>query len=147
MNVAEVAPDAFHAVLGIEKYSRAHVDPKLLHLIKLRASMLNGCAYCVQMHSRDALADGEPASRLFGLSAWHETDYFDERERAALALTDSVTRLAPGGVPDDVWDAAAKEFEPRELADLLVAIATINVWNRIAIPTRVPPEADAGTEA
>jgi AhpD family alkylhydroperoxidase len=140
MNIADIAPDAFQAVFGMEKYSRTHVDSRLLHLIKLRASMLNGCAYCVQMHSRDALADGETAARLFGLSAWHDTAYYDERERAALALTDSVTRLAPGGVPDDVWDAAAKEFEPHELADLLMAIATINVWNRLAIPTRIPPE-------
>jgi alkylhydroperoxidase family enzyme len=91
------------------------------------------------MHSRDALAAGEPPARLFGLAAWHETEFFTERERAALALTDSVTRLGPDGVPDDVWDAAAKEFEPRALADLLLAIATINVWNRIAIPTRIPP--------
>jgi AhpD family alkylhydroperoxidase len=139
MNAAEVAPDAYKAVLGLERYARSHVDGQLYQLVKLRASLVNGCAYCVDMHSRDALAAGEPPARLFGLAAWHDTEFFTERERAALALTDSVTRLGPDGVPDDVWDAAAKEFSERELADLLIAIATINVWNRIAIPTRMAP--------
>jgi AhpD family alkylhydroperoxidase len=139
MNIAEVAPDGYKAVLGMEKYARTHVEPTLYHLVKLRASIINGCAYCIDMHSRDAIVAGETTERLFGLAAWHDTEFFNEHERAALALTDSVTRLGPGGVPDDVWDAAAKEFEQKELADLLVAIATINVWNRIAIPTRIPP--------
>jgi AhpD family alkylhydroperoxidase len=141
MNLAEVAPDAYKAVLGLERYARTNVDHTLYELVKLRASMINGCAYCVDMHSRDALAAGESSARLFGLAAWHDTDFYDPRERAALALTDSVTRLGQDGVPDDVWDEAAKEFEPKELADLLIAIATINVWNRIAIPTRLPPGA------
>jgi AhpD family alkylhydroperoxidase len=139
MNIAEVVPDAYKAVLGLERYARSNVEPQLYELIKLRASMVNGCAYCVDMHSRDAMAAGEPPARLFGLAAWHDTEFFTERERAALALTDSVTRLGEHGVPDDVWDNAAKEFSERELADVLVAIATINVWNRIAIPTRMPP--------
>jgi AhpD family alkylhydroperoxidase len=139
MNLAEVAPEGYAAIMGMEKYARRHVDGTLLHLVKLRASFLNGCAFCIDMHSRDALGEGETAARLFAVAAWPESERFDERERAALALTDAVTRLGEGGVPDDAWDAAAKEFEPRALADLLIAIATINVWNRIAVPTRIQP--------
>jgi alkylhydroperoxidase family enzyme len=93
------------------------------------------------MHSQDAIEEGESTRRLFAVSAWHEAPFFDERERAALALTDSVTRLGEGGVPDDVWDGAAKVFTEEEVADLLIAIATINTWNRIAIPSRTPPRA------
>ncbi|MFG3715251.1 carboxymuconolactone decarboxylase family protein [Micromonospora sp. NPDC047730] len=136
INAAEVAPEAYHAVLGLEKYVRANVDHTVLHLVKLRASMLNGCAFCVDMHSRDALAEGESSRRLFAVSTWREAPFFDERERAALALTDAVTRLGEHGVPDEVWDAAAKVWPEKELVDLLTAIATINVWNRIAVTCR-----------
>jgi AhpD family alkylhydroperoxidase len=141
MDASKVAPDAYRAVLGMETYARTNVDPTLLELIKLRASVLNGCAYCVDMHSRDALAAGESSRRLFAVSAWREAPFFDERERAALALTDEVTRLGDHGVSDEVWDGAAKHFSERELADLLMAIATINVWNRIAVSTRAQPPA------
>lgn len=136
INVAEVAPQAYQAVLGLEKYVRANVGHTVLELVKLRASMLNGCAFCVDMHSRDALASGESDRRLFAVAAWREAPFFDERERTALALTDAVTRLGEHGVPDDVWDAAAKVWSEKELADLLMAIATINVWNRIAVTCR-----------
>lgn len=142
INVAEVAPQAYQAVLGLEKYARANVGPTLYHLVKLRASMLNGCAFCVDMHSRDALAEGESSRRLFAVATWREAPFFDERERTALALTDAVTRLGEHGVPDDVWDAAAKVWSEKELADLLIAIATINVWNRIAVPSRTQPPLD-----
>ncbi|SCG50872.1 carboxymuconolactone decarboxylase family protein [Micromonospora coxensis] len=141
MNMAEVAPEAFQAVLGLEKYVRATVEHGVLELVKLRASMLNGCAYCVDMHSRDALAAGESSRRLFAVSTWREAPFFDERERTALALTDAVTRLGEHGVPDDVWDAAAKVWSEKELADLVTAIATINVWNRIAVTCRTQPPA------
>ncbi|MEU7935698.1 carboxymuconolactone decarboxylase family protein [Micromonospora echinofusca] len=143
INVAEVAPQAYQAVLGLEKYVRANVGHTVLELVKLRASMLNGCAFCVDMHSRDALAAGEADRRLFAVAAWREAPFFDERERTALALTDAVTRLGEHGVPDDVWDAAAKVWSEKELADLLMAIATINVWNRIAVTCRtdLPVEA------
>ncbi|RZU52550.1 AhpD family alkylhydroperoxidase [Krasilnikovia cinnamomea] len=140
--VNEVAPEAYKAVLGMEVYARKHNDPVLYELVKLRASMVNGCAFCVDMHSRDALAAGEDSRRLFGVAAWHDSPFYTERERAALALTDAVTRLGDQGVPDNVWDAAAKQFTPEELANLLMAIATINVWNRLAISTRTePPQA------
>jgi AhpD family alkylhydroperoxidase len=137
--INEIAPDAYKAVAGLEAYSRKNNDPVLYELVKLRASMINGCAFCVDMHSRDALAAGESSRRLFGLAAWHDTPFYTEKERAALALTDSVTRLGDHGVPDDVWDTAAKHFTEIELANLLMAIATINVWNRLSISTQNQP--------
>lgn len=137
--VGNVAPGAYQAVLGLETYARKHNDPALYELIKLRASMINGCAFCVDMHSRDALAAGEDSRRLFGVAAWADAPFYTDRERAALALTDAVTRLGDGGVPDDVWDTAAKHFSEEELANLLTAIATINVWNRLSIATRTEP--------
>ncbi|WP_435588195.1 carboxymuconolactone decarboxylase family protein [Micromonospora aurantiaca (nom. illeg.)] len=141
MDMAAVAPEAYQAVLGLEKYVRANVDHTVLELVKLRASMRNGCAFCVDMHSREALAAGEDSRRLFAVAAWREAPFFDERERTALALTDAVTRLGEHGVPDDVWDAAAKVWSEKELADLVMAIATINVWNRIAVTCQTQPPA------
>ncbi|TDC59043.1 carboxymuconolactone decarboxylase family protein [Micromonospora sp. KC207] len=142
IDLTAVAPDAYRAVSGLERYARDNVDHTVLELVKLRASMLNGCAFCVDMHSRDALAAGESSRRLFAVAAWREAPFFDERERTALALTDALTRLGEHGVPDDVWDSAAKVWSDRELADLTVAIATINVWNRIVAATRRRPSTD-----
>ena len=140
INLATVAPEAYQAVLGLETYVRGNLDHTVLELVKVRASMLNGCAFCVDMHTRDALGAGEDSRRLFAVAAWREApSFFDERERTALALTDAVTRLGEHGVPDDVWDAAAKVWSEKELADLVVAIATINVWNRIVISSRTQP--------
>ncbi|MFI7427615.1 carboxymuconolactone decarboxylase family protein [Micromonospora sp. NPDC049836] len=139
INMAAAVPEAYRAVLGLEKYVQANVDHTVLELVKLRASMLNGCSFCVDMHSRDALAAGEDTRRLFAVAAWREAPFFDERERTALALTDAVTRLGDHGVPDDVWDAAAKVWSEKELADLVVAIATINVWNRISVTSQTQP--------
>ncbi|QOC90751.1 carboxymuconolactone decarboxylase family protein [Micromonospora craniellae] len=136
MNVAKVAPEAFGAVMGLEKYVRANVDHTVLELVKLRASILNGCAFCVDMHSQEALGAGESSRRLFAVAAWREAPFFDERERTALALTDAVTRLGEHGVPDDMWEDAAKVWPEKALADLVLAIATINVWNRIAVTFR-----------
>ncbi|GAA3785254.1 carboxymuconolactone decarboxylase family protein [Micromonospora maritima] len=141
IDMAAVAPEAYRAVLGLEKYVRANVDRTVLELVKLRASMINGCAFCVDMHSREALEAGEDSRRLFAVAAWREAPFFDERERTALALTESVTRLGEHGVPDDVWDAAAKVWSEKELADLVTAIATINVWNRVAVTCRTQPPA------
>jgi AhpD family alkylhydroperoxidase len=139
IDLTTVAPEAFQAVLGLEGYVRANVERRVLELVKLRASMLNGCAYCVDMHSRESLDAGESSRRLFAVAAWREAPFFDERERAALALTDAVTRLGEHGVPDEVWDDAARVFAEKEVADLIVAIATINVWNRIAVTSRTQP--------
>jgi AhpD family alkylhydroperoxidase len=139
LSLDQLKPGAYKAVMGMEMYARANNDPVLYHLVKLRASMMNGCAYCVDMHSREALAEGEDSRRLFGVAAWHDSPFYTDRERAALALTDAVTRLGEDGVSDEVWDAAAKEFNPEELGNLLIAIATINVWNRLSISTRTQP--------
>jgi AhpD family alkylhydroperoxidase len=139
MNLKDVAPEAYDALATLDRYVRRHVDGALLHLVKLRASVLNGCAFCVDMHSRDAIAQGEDTRRLFAVAAWHDAPFFSDRERAALALTDAVTRLEPGGVPDAVWDAAAAAFDEEDLAALLAAIIGINAWNRVAIPTRLAP--------
>lgn len=143
LTITDVAPDAYKAVMGMEMYARRTVDSKLLHMIKLRASILNGCGFCVDMHSTEALAEGESSRRLFGVAAWREaTSLFTERELAALELTDAVTRLGEHGVPDEVWDRAAAQFDKTELGNLLIAIATINVWNRLAVTTRMDlPEA------
>lgn len=140
-NLQEVAPDAVKAVMGLERYARHAVDERLLDLVKLRASLLNGCIYCIDMHSRDALAQGEDSRRLFALAAWHEAPFFSKQEQAALALTDEVTRVRETGVSDETWADAAAVFTDEQLAGLLVAITTINVWNRLAITLRSEPPA------
>lgn len=123
------------------------VDHTLLELIKLRASMVNECAFCVDMHSTDALKAGESTQRLFAVAAWHDAACFTPQERAALALTDAVTRLGYGGVPDDVWAEASAQFAEKELADIVLAIATINVWNRLSIASRLSPEVTAAYDS
>jgi AhpD family alkylhydroperoxidase len=138
MDLSQVAPDGVAAVLGLEKYVRKHVETDLLELIKLRASMENGCAFCVDMHTTDWLAHGEDPRRVVAVATWHESTFFSDRERTVLALTDAVTRLGEEGVTDEIWDAANKELGDELLANVLLAIATINVWNRIAVPTRQP---------
>jgi AhpD family alkylhydroperoxidase len=115
------------------------LDDGLRLLVKLRASQINGCAHCIDMHWTEARAHGESELRLAQLAAWAESPYFDERERAALTLTDAVTNVASTHVPDEAWAAAEAQFEPDELANLLFAIATINAWNRLAIATRAQP--------
>jgi AhpD family alkylhydroperoxidase len=137
--IDKVTPAAYRAVYGMEQFCRENVDPTLYELVKLRASMVNGCAFCTDMHSREALAQGESSRRLFAVAAWHDAPFFTEQERAALALTDAVTRLGEHGVPDEVWEPAAKAFTEEELTGLLMAIATINVWNRLSIATRHEP--------
>lgn len=139
INIATVAPEAYRAVLGLEKYLHANLDHTVLELVKLRASMLNGCSFCVDMHSRDALAAGESSRRLFAVAAWREAPFFTERERTALALTDAVTRLGEHGVPDEVWDAAVEHFGREGTGNLLVGIAMINWWNRISVASRSQP--------
>lgn len=139
--INKVVPAGFQAVLGLEKYVKSAVEPTVLALLKVRASITNGCSYCVDLHTREALEAGEDTRRLFGVAAWHESPLFDERERAALALTDAVTRLGEHGVPDEVWDDAVKHWSQEGAADLLIAIGTINLWNRIAITCRTPPPA------
>ena len=114
-------------------------DPKLRELVRIRASQLNGCAYCIDMHTKDARAIGETEQRLYALNAWRETPFFSERERAALALTEAMTLLPQGGVPDDVYAAAAEQFDEHELGQLMFAIIAINAWNRVGVGTRMAP--------
>lgn len=143
LSIQQVDPTAHAAVFGMEKYVRGgDLEPALLELVKIRASQINGCAFCLDMHNRDARGRGEDQRRLDVLAGWHEAaSLFTEREQAALALTEAVTRIADGGVPDDVWDAAAKSFAEPELVRLLMAISAINVWNRLAVSTRQQPPA------
>ncbi|MCO1340112.1 alkylhydroperoxidase [Kocuria polaris] len=141
MNIFSANRNGYTAVLGLENHVRGAVGEELYEIIKLRASILNGCSFCTDMHSREGLERGTPAAKLFGVAAWHESPHFDARERAALRLTDAVTRLAPEGVADDVWEEAAQHFSEADLGELVLAIATINVWNRIAIATRLEPTA------
>lgn len=138
LSVNKVDPAAYEAVVGLERYMRASNLPKgLYELIKIRASQLNGCAFCLDMHCRDARAGGEDQRRLDVLSAWREApELFEPAERAALALTEAVTTLQ-GGVEDELWEEVGRHFSEEEIVPLLMAIATINVWNRLAIATRL----------
>jgi AhpD family alkylhydroperoxidase len=115
---------------------KAQIDPRLRELIRIRASQLNGCAYCIDMHTKDARAIGETEQRIYGLTAWAETPYFTARERAALAFTETVTLLADTHVPDEAYQAVAAEFSPQEVAALVSLIVTINAWNAIGVSTR-----------
>lgn len=137
LNIYAVDPNATRAVLELENYvSKSGIDPKLYELIKIRASQLNGCAYCLDMHATDAIKGGEDQRRINILSAWREAPtFFTTAERAALALTERVTLIGEEGVPDDVWAAAAAEFDDAGLVHVLMAISVINVWNRLAVAT------------
>lgn len=139
INVGAIDPKAIEAMLGIEKYlAHSGLDKKLYELIKTRASQINGCAHCLNMHTRDAMKIGETAQRLFLLDAWRETDLFTEKERAALALTESMTLIAKNQVPDEIYNEAAKHLTEKELVAVIMAVVAINGWNRIAITTRTP---------
>jgi AhpD family alkylhydroperoxidase len=119
-----------------KELDRVDFDPRLRELVRVRASQLNGCAYCIDMHTKDARVIGETEQRLYGLAAWRETPYFTGRERAALAFTEAVTRLADTHVPDDEYEAVAAEFTPDEVGALLSLIVTINAWNAIGVSSR-----------
>ncbi|MEU5215650.1 carboxymuconolactone decarboxylase family protein [Streptomyces sp. NPDC020807] len=138
--MAERVPDFYRAMLRLEAAAAKDVDPTLYHLIKIRASQLNHCAFCLDMHTKDALADGETVQRIVQLGAWEESRHFyTEREIAAVALTEAVTVLTDGFVPDEVYAKAAEHFDETELARVIAAIVTINAWNRIAVTTRMVP--------
>ncbi len=140
INYMKVSAGAFHPLLELEKYlHECGLEERLLTLIKLRASQINGCAYCIDMHWKDLRAIGENEQRLYSLDAWKESPYYTDRERAALAWTEAVTRIAETHVPDDVYELAKKHFTEKELADLTVAVAIINVFNRLAIAGRTTP--------
>ena len=136
LNFAKAAPKAFRAVIGLDAAAREGLDPTLVELVQIRSSHLNHCAYCLHMHTTDARKAGESEERLHMVAVWQEaTHFFTEKEQAALALTDAVTRVADGGISDEVYGRAAVHFEDAELAQLLALIFTINTWNRIALAT------------
>lgn len=133
----KIAPQAVQALWTVERYTRGcKLEPALLELVKLRASMINGCAYCVDMHSKDARTQGESEQRLYALSVWREAPFFTPRERAALTWTEAVTEVA-SQVPDDVYRLTREHFDERQLVDLTMVIIAINAWNRLAIAFRV----------
>jgi AhpD family alkylhydroperoxidase len=140
MDYMKTAPDGYKAMSALESYVRqSGLEHSLLELVKTRASQINGCAFCLDMHTKDARAAGETEQRLYTLSAWQETPFFSDRERAALAWTEAVTRVADTQVPDDVFELVRQQFTEKELADLTLAIVTINGWNRLAIAFRKVP--------
>ncbi len=137
-----VAPGAFSAMYGLERYVReCGLEPSLLELVKLRASQMNGCAYCIDMHTKDARAQGETEQRLYTVSVWRETPFFSDRERAALAWTEAVTAVGQSHVPDEVYEMAGRRFSERELVNLTTAVIAINGWNRLAVSFRAVPGA------
>ena len=135
------APEATKAMYGLETYltTQSGLDHKLLHLLKLRASQINGCAFCIDMHWKDARAIGESEQRLYGLDAWRESPYYTDRERAALAWTEALTLISSTHAPDEEYAELQKHFSEKEIVDLVYAISTINAWNRIAISLRAVP--------
>lgn len=141
LTLQQMPPGAYQAMLGLETFVRkqSKLEPALLQLVKMRASQINGCAYCLDMHSKDARAEGETEQRLYALSAWRETPFFTDRERAALALTEAVTLVGESHVPDAVYENAKQILSDDELASLTLAIITINGWNRLAITFRWTP--------
>lgn len=137
IDVGKVDPKAYQAMLGLETYVRqSGLERPLLELVKMRASQINGCAYCLDMHSKDARAAGETEQRLYGLNAWEESPFYSDRERAALAWTEAVTLVSKGHVPDEAYEEARKQFSEKELLDLTMAVVAINGWNRLSIAFR-----------
>jgi AhpD family alkylhydroperoxidase len=133
-------PEPLQAMLALEKYiANCGLDHKFVHLLKLRASQINGCAFCIDMHSLDARAAGETEQRLYALDAWRETPFFTDRERAGLAWVEAVTLVSQTHVPDSVYDEARRHFSEQEIVDLTYITATINAWNRIAVSLRAVP--------
>lgn len=148
LNFRQASPDAYQAMLGLATYAkRSGLEPSLLDLVDVRASQINGCAFCLAMHLRDARARGETEERLLLLDAWRETPLYTERERAALAWTEALTRLGPEGVPDEVYDELRRHFSEEEIGKLSIKIVVINGWNRLMIGFRTPPEVKTGRAA
>lgn len=144
INIGQTNKLGYAAVIGMEAYARKTVPVELLELVKIRASILNGCGFCVDMHATAGQKHKIPSRKLHAVGAWrHAKALFTEPELAALALTDALTILAPDGVADEVWNEAARHFDDGELGGLVLAISTINVWNRIAIATEMQPPVDA----
>ena len=147
LDYKDTAPEVFSAMLKLE--SAVHgmaLEAPLLELVKTRASQINGCAYCIDMHTKDALGAGEDARRLFLLDAWREAPIYSPRERAALAWTEAVTRVHDDGVPDAVYEEARRHFDERELVRLTLAVVAINGWNRLSVAFRIAPTYERRTK-
>ncbi|HEY9262458.1 carboxymuconolactone decarboxylase family protein [Chitinophaga sp.] len=140
MDVYKLVPGSLKALMDLQNFVNGMgLDKTLSELVKIRASQINGCAFCLNMHTKDARKMGETEQRIYGLNAWHEAPYYTDKERAALALTEAVTLVSSSHVPDDVYNAALKVFTPEEVAQITLAIVMINAWNRVAITSRTMP--------
>jgi AhpD family alkylhydroperoxidase len=140
MDIGKMEPNAFKAMMELENYIEGtDIDKTLLELIKIRASQINGCAFCIDMHTKDARKHGETEQRIYALNAWRETPFFTSEERAVLSLTESVTFISEDHVPDEIYEEASRYFDQKQLAQIIMAIITINAWNRLAITTRMVP--------
>ncbi|MER7503748.1 carboxymuconolactone decarboxylase family protein [Nonomuraea pusilla] len=141
MNLGALAGEAYKAMSALDRFIRSSTLPQpLLELVNLRASQINGCVYCVDMHSSDAKQAGESDARLHAVAVWREAPFFTPQERAALAFTEAATRLSTGDITDEIWAEASAHFTEQELAALVVAVGTINAWNRFGVATRMTPE-------
>ncbi len=148
LSAPKVAPDGYKALSGVETYLRhCGLERPLIELLKMRASQINGCAYCLDMHSRDARRAGETEQRLYLLDAWQESSLYTPRERAALEWTEAVTRIADTHAPDAAYDALRPHFTEKEIVDLTILVGMINLWNRLAIGLRNQPAVAAGKAA
>ncbi|WP_315745253.1 MULTISPECIES: carboxymuconolactone decarboxylase family protein [unclassified Bradyrhizobium] len=148
MNIAALTPDLYQAVRALDgAVSKSGLDKRSLHLLKLRASQINGCAYCVDLHVKEALADGMDAQLLHLVAVWRESAFFDARDRAVLEWTESVTLAAQSGIPDAAYEAVRAVFPETDIAKLTIAIGTINVWNRIAVSSRTQHPVGTGARA
>ncbi|WHY72685.1 carboxymuconolactone decarboxylase family protein [Fictibacillus enclensis] len=141
IRMEEVEPGSLQAMLAVENYvARTSIDKTLKELIKIRASQVNGCAFCLNMHTKEARELGETEQRIYALNAWRETPYFTPEERAVLALTEAVTLVAESHVPDDVYNEAARYFDEKQMSEIIMQIVVINAWNRLAVTARKMPE-------
>jgi AhpD family alkylhydroperoxidase len=140
MDIGKMEPNAFKAIMELENYIEGtDIDLNLLELIKIRASQINGCAFCIDMHTKDARKHGETEQRIYALNAWRETPFFTFEERAVLSLTESGTLIYEDHVPDEIYEEANRYFDQKQLAQIIMAIITINAWNRLAITIRMVP--------
>jgi len=140
IDARKYAQEAQKAMYALEQYLAAcGLEHSLIHLMKMRASQINGCAYCIDMHSKDARALGETEQRLYELDAWRETPFYNDRERAALSWTEAITLVSETHVPDSVYDEVRKHFNEKEIVDLTLVLTTINAWNRLAVALRAVP--------
>jgi AhpD family alkylhydroperoxidase len=139
VDISKINPKVMQSYLAIEGFlAGCGLEHKLLHLLKLRASQINGCAYCIDMHTKDARAAGETEQRLYGLNAWREAPYYSERERAALEWLEAITLITQGHAPDEVFERVRTQFSEAEIVNLTICAAQINTWNRLVIPLRFP---------